>query len=82
MKSRNRPPGIGLVRWAPQDLDAEHGRMSKEMAKQKSVGVKQPKTVITGMRRIARTWLSRTQRGEALQYVLVRLKGGLAPHIA
>ena len=42
-------PGLSsylLVGWVPAELNAEHRRMSKEVAKQKPVGVKRPKTLL------------------------------------
>ena len=62
--------------WASQDLDAKHRRMSKEMAKQKLVGVKRPKTVITCGETVVTPVTDHEPNAVKLN-VLVRLKGGL-----
>ena len=70
-----------LVGWVPAELNAEHGRMSKEVAKQKPVGVRHPKTVLQfnddNLPSIAVTPVTDHELDSVKLYALLHLKGGV-----
>jgi len=70
-----------LVGWVPAELNAEHGRTSKEVAKQKPVGVRRPKTVLQfdddNLPSMAVTPVMDHEPDSVKLYVLLYLKGGV-----
>lgn len=77
-------PGLSsylLVGWVPAELNAEHRRMSKEVAKQKPVGVRRPKTVLQfdddNLPFMAVTPVTDHKPYSAKLYALLYLKGGV-----
>ena len=80
------PPDLGLssyllVGWVPAELNAEHGRMSKEVAKQKPVGVRRPNTVLQfdddNLPSMAVTPVMANKPNSVKLYALLYLKGGV-----
>jgi cytochrome c556 len=70
-----------LVGWVPAELNAEHRRMSKEVAKQKPVGVRRPRTVLQfdddNLPSMAVTPVTDHKPYSVKLYALLYLKGGV-----
>ena len=80
------PPDLGLssyllVGWIPAELNVEHERMSKEVARQKPVGVRRPKTVLQfdddNLPSMAVTPVTDHEPNSVKLYALLCLKGGV-----